>query len=111
MSDDKKYNGWSNYETWNVALWLDNDQGTCELMNEWAQECYNDASADNTFTQEERAALNLSDRIKEMHEENTPTVTGVYADLLNASLGEVNWHEIAERYIEDVDKDVEDEDA
>lgn len=22
------YNGWKNYETWNVALWLDNDQGT-----------------------------------------------------------------------------------
>ena len=23
MSQD--YNGWTNYETWNVALWLDND--------------------------------------------------------------------------------------
>ena len=21
-----KYNGWSNYETWNFKLWLDNDQ-------------------------------------------------------------------------------------
>ena len=21
------YNGWSNYETWNVALWMDNDYG------------------------------------------------------------------------------------
>lgn len=24
MSD---YNGWTNYETWNVALWTDNDEG------------------------------------------------------------------------------------
>ena len=23
----EKYNGWTNYETWNIALWLKNDQG------------------------------------------------------------------------------------
>jgi len=23
----KTYNGWTNYETWNVALWMDNDYG------------------------------------------------------------------------------------
>jgi hypothetical protein len=22
---DRTYNGWSNYETWNFKLWLDND--------------------------------------------------------------------------------------
>ena len=24
---DISYNGWENYETWNVALWINNDQG------------------------------------------------------------------------------------
>ena len=24
------YNGWTNYETWNVALWIDNERGTYE---------------------------------------------------------------------------------
>jgi len=26
-----EYNGWTNYETWQCALWLDNDQGLAAL--------------------------------------------------------------------------------
>ena|ERR1035437_8799548 len=99
----KRYNGWTNYETWNVALWMDNDGN--EYWRERAEEVYEASNKDESFSKEERATLNLADEMKDSHEENTPTITGVYADLLNASLSEVNWHEIANNYIEEARHD------
>lgn len=31
---DTSYNGWENYETWNVALWINNDQSLYEIAHE-----------------------------------------------------------------------------
>ena len=30
------YNGWPNYETWNVMLWMDNEEGAYNLYRELA---------------------------------------------------------------------------
>jgi hypothetical protein len=95
------YNGWYNYETWLFNLWHD------DAFTEEAQECWKDAEADSTFTREENAAFALAERIESFSDEVTmadaPT-TGFIADILSAAMQEVNFHEIAEHYIADVDK-------
>lgn len=114
MSEDKKYNGWTNYETWNVKLWMDNDEGSYNYYTEVAQECYDNAEASESpqFTRDEQATLDLSERLKEgyetaMHDwlEESKRSASVWADLIGAALSEVNWHEIAESMIQDVDKE------
>ncbi len=104
----EKYNGWTNYETWNVALWLGNNEGDYRYWTETAQECYDEAEADDTFTREERATLELCLRLKDGIEESAPDLgASMFSDLLTAALSEVNWHEIAEHYIADCDKEEE----
>ncbi len=102
-----EYNGYYNYETWVVSLWMDNDQGSQSYWQERAQECW-----DNTPEDDDRkhtATCDLADEIKQYHEDyeqmgiNIPN--SVYADLMNAALSEVNWYEIASHLIEEVDKE------
>jgi hypothetical protein len=35
MSPDGSYNGYANYQTWNVCLWISNDEG----LNNFAKGC------------------------------------------------------------------------
>ncbi len=115
-TETKTYNGWTNYETWNVALWIDNDQGSEQYWNERAQETWNDAEAGDVLNREEEASRTLADDLKNHFEEAWQEIVeaagkhvhiscSVWADLMGAALSEVNWDEIAEHMIAEVDKD------
>lgn len=101
--EGQKYNGWSNYETWTVSLWLGNDEATHNYWTDAAHRSIRDSEANRYMTKREAAEIALADRLKdEVNAGNRVQGASLYADLLNAALSEVNWHEIAKSMIEDI---------
>lgn len=79
------YNGWKNYETWCVKLWLDNDEWT-----------YRDMVGKAKAIPE---VYSLAEEIREYVERAVPlTGASMFVDLLEKALCEVDWYEIAEAY-------------
>jgi hypothetical protein len=104
--EQKTYNGWTNYETWAVALWLDNEEGPYAYWREQAEE-HRRTAPDCRQVQQgiwkptEAAKFNLADQLKLEVEDASPHAeASMYSDLLNAALSEVNWQEIAENMLD-----------
>lgn len=113
--NDKTYNGWTNYETWVVNLWMDNNEGSYDHWREVAQDIYNNSAEEPALgglgmTKKDDAVYLLADRLKNDHEEAKDEIlerleltSSLWADLLGAALGEANWREIAEHLLENVE--------
>ena len=87
-------NGWTNYPTWNAALWIDNDAGLYNQHLELANQ------ADSIHT--------LSDTLKDWFEEIFPLPeNGPLADIAGWAYQEINWRELAEHYWDERKEEVE----
>ncbi len=97
-----EYNGWTNYETWNCKLWLDNDESSQELQREWLEQVKNTPKVD-VWTEQETVKFTLADMIREYVEENNPLAehASMYSDIMTAGLQNINYNEIAQAIIED----------
>lgn len=68
------YEGWSNYETWAVNLWLENDEGSYRYWCDRAKALYDEHGKD--------AANLLAEQFQEELEEQAPDLgASLYSDL------------------------------
>jgi hypothetical protein len=102
----EKYNGWTNYETWCVKLWIDNAEYTQRFWEREAQYAYRDARQHGLMTRKQDAVMKLATHLRDEHEAARDSYgerQGVLFDLLSAALSEVNWGEIAKSFIEELE--------
>ena len=93
-----EYNGWFNYETWLVNLWMDNDQGSHEMWREHARESIDIDEGCNWFYFEERLKEYLDMLVEDM---DNGIASGLAHDLIGAAISEVNTREISMHWISD----------
>lgn len=96
------YNGWTNYETWCVKLWMDNQESSYTFWKDVTQAVWRDADIERPdyLTKSEAARQDLADVLKEEHLDRMPDLSNtVYADLLASALDEVCWFEIADNLL------------
>ena len=92
---DQTYNGWTNWETWNFKLWIDNDEHTYNAMIELAEDVNGRDNAKSDFSKELEAwADDMRNEVK--------IEAGFFADVCNAAIKEINFYEIAESYLSEV---------
>lgn len=94
MSENEKYNGWTNWATWNVKLWIDNDEDSHKYFSERAR------------TKFKGSPGGLASILRGAHEDLAEAAAekvgyGVMRDFISHAFDDVNWHEIAKALIEE----------
>lgn len=100
------YQGYANYETWIVKVWIDNEQSKQDYWHGLARECLQDAVPSEFLSARQEAEVRLEHLLKDAHWEaydraESPVRTGVMSDLLKSALDEVHWKSLAETIMEE----------
>ena len=102
------YAGWENYPTWAVNMWLDDDQGTQEMVMSVVEDSITrsavwEPAEDRIMSPEQAARFMVAYDLKAMVNDDEcgflPEVGGMAGDLLGWAVQQVNWHEIADSWI------------
>jgi uncharacterized protein (UPF0128 family) len=105
MSENERYNGWTNYETWCVNLWLEGEESE---YNYWCEQAASVKKEYEEDAQEYTLANMLKDNI-ENEAELAVNAACVFSDLLRAAISEVDFSEIAKGLLDAVETDEEEE--
>ena len=103
--NDKSYNGWKNWETWNCYLWMTNDENSQSYFEDMAIEVIEDCiengeEKDSAESKVEKlVSSNFDDNLEQFLESTEATF---FHDLLRASLSEVDFAEIASHLVGDL---------
>ena len=99
---DEPYDGSANYETWCVNRWLTTGHEMprqCQELAAIADDAAPHSSLvfDGIWTTAEAGRNLLADALREFVDEINPVAdqSSVFADLMDAALDKVDWHELA----------------
>lgn len=99
MTNDERYNGWTNRETWAVALHITNDEGWQESVHEAIRE----AVAMSDEVTPSKAGEIIRDNVEGVLDgdeyDNHATALAIAKDI--GSLWRVDWREIGEAFLAD----------
>tara|TARA_A100001201_G_scaffold2908_1_gene7131 strand:- start:537 stop:857 length:321 start_codon:yes stop_codon:yes gene_type:complete len=101
--DTQKYNGWTNYATWMVNLHFD----CLDFSDEIDSGVFDDMDADDIRG---HVASLIQEYVESYVEAVHPCTNLFVQNCIDSTINDVDWHDIADHYVDDIQDAVKDRD-